>query len=91
MDRPDWLPLSYTGAMAEASFTAIIEPDEGGYHAYIPALPGCHTFGHTIDEARANILEAAGLYLEGLQEQGEQIPGDLDTLMFVKVTVPVAS
>jgi len=57
--------------MVSASFTAIIEPDDGGYHAYIPALPGCHTFGDTIDEARANLLEAAEQHLEGMREQGE--------------------
>jgi len=57
--------------MVNASFTAIIEPDEGGYHAYIPALPGCHTFGATIDEARANLLEAAELHLEAMRERGE--------------------
>ena len=35
------------------------EPDAGGYSASIPALPGCHTQGETIDEVRANLREAA--------------------------------
>jgi predicted RNase H-like HicB family nuclease len=41
--------------------TAIVrpEPDAGGYSASIPALPGCHTQGDTIDEVRANLREAA--------------------------------
>ena len=41
--------------------TAIIrpEPDVGGYSASIPALPGCHTQGETLDEVRANLREAA--------------------------------
>jgi predicted RNase H-like HicB family nuclease len=41
--------------------TAIIrpEPDAGGYSASIPALPGCHTQGETLDEVRANLREAA--------------------------------
>ena len=63
-------------AMAEASFTAIIEPDEGGYHAYIPALPGCHTFGDTVEEARANLLEAAELHLECMRADGGDIPAE---------------
>ncbi len=29
------------------------EPDVGGYSASIPALPGCHTQGETLDEIRA--------------------------------------
>jgi predicted RNase H-like HicB family nuclease len=41
--------------------TAIVrpEPEAGGYSASIPALPGCHTQGETLDEVRANLLEAA--------------------------------
>lgn len=35
------------------------EPDAGGYSAFIPALPGCHTQGETLDEVRANLREAA--------------------------------
>jgi predicted RNase H-like HicB family nuclease len=41
--------------------TAIIrpEPEAGGYSASIPALPGCHTQGETLEEVRANLREAA--------------------------------
>jgi predicted RNase H-like HicB family nuclease len=41
--------------------TAIVrvEPEVGGYSASIPALPGCHTQGETLDEVRANLREAA--------------------------------
>ena len=35
------------------------EPNVGGYSASIPALPGCHTQGETLDEVRANLREAA--------------------------------
>jgi len=43
------------------NLTAIVhaEPDAGGYSASIPALPGCHTQGETLDEVRANLREAA--------------------------------
>ena len=41
--------------------TAVVrpEPEAGGYSASIPALPGCHTQGETLDEVRANLREAA--------------------------------
>ena len=41
--------------------TAIVvpEPEAGGFSASIPALPGCHTQGETLEEVRANIREAA--------------------------------
>ena len=43
------------------TLTAIVqhEPDVGGFSASIPALPGCHTQGETLEEVRANLREAA--------------------------------
>ena len=47
------------------SFSVVYEADpEGGYIAFIPSLPGCHTQGETLEEAEGNIKEAADLYLE---------------------------
>lgn len=37
---------------------------EGGYTAYVPALPGCISEGETKTEAMKNIKEAISLYLE---------------------------
>ena len=37
---------------------------DGGYSIGIPALPGCLSQGTTLDEARANIREAAEGWLE---------------------------
>jgi predicted RNase H-like HicB family nuclease len=39
------------------------EPD-GGFVAFVPALPGCVSQGDTRDEAIDNIREAAELYIE---------------------------
>jgi predicted RNase H-like HicB family nuclease len=47
--------------------TAIIEQDKDGVFAYCPELKGCHTQGKTIEEALANLREAAELYLETLK------------------------
>ena len=63
------------------TFRVIIEDDrfEDGrqaYHAYCPALPGCHTWGYTYQEAQTNIHEAISLYLEDMIEAGEEIPTD---------------
>jgi len=38
--------------------------DEGGYTVHVPSLPGCISEGETVEEAMANIREAAELYLE---------------------------
>jgi len=47
---------------------------EGGYAASVPALPGCHTQGETLEEAEHNIKEAIGLYLDSLVAHGEEVP-----------------
>jgi predicted RNase H-like HicB family nuclease len=51
--------------------TAIVlpEPDAGGYSASIPALPGCHTQGETLEEVRANLREAAEGWLAVAHEE----------------------
>lgn len=51
-----------------------IEPDEDRYHAEIPALPGCYSWGVTYEDALKNIKEAAELWLETMAEDGEPIP-----------------
>jgi predicted RNase H-like HicB family nuclease len=48
--------------------------DEGGYLACFPALPGCHTWGASYEEAVKNAEEALLGYLEALQKNGEAIP-----------------
>ncbi|MEW5941603.1 MAG: type II toxin-antitoxin system HicB family antitoxin [Chloroflexota bacterium] len=61
--------------MTKYQFTVVIEPDEQGFHAYVPALPGCHSFGDTVEEAQANILEAMELHVETMIEDGAPMPG----------------
>lgn len=72
-------------------FTVVIEPDEDQYHAFVPALPGCHTFGSTIDEARANIAEAIELHIESMREDGEPIPIEGEPLVITRLTVPLVT
>lgn len=50
-------------------FKIVLEPsDEGGYTAYVPALPGCISEGDTVEEALHNIREAIELYLEPVED-----------------------
>jgi len=47
----------------------VLEPsDEGGYTAYVPALPGCISEGNSRDEALSNIREAIELYMEPVDD-----------------------
>jgi len=63
-------------------FKVVIEDDEfpdGGkaYHAYCPALKGCHTFGQTVEETIKNIQEAVLCHVESLVKDGEPVPADI--------------
>jgi predicted RNase H-like HicB family nuclease len=50
------------------------DPEDPGYTATVPALPGCVSEGGTVDEALAHIREAIALYIEGLEAHGLPIP-----------------
>jgi len=48
------------------TYTVIYEPgDNGWWLAHVPAIPGCHTQGRSIDQARERIRETLSLWVEG--------------------------
>jgi len=75
--------------MPKRQFTVVIEPDEKAFHAFVPILPGCHSFGDTLDETRTNISEAIKLHLEAMQEDGEPIPVEQEPTFITRLTVPI--
>ncbi len=50
------------------------EEHEGGFTVTVPVLPGCVTYGKTIQEAIRMAKEAIEIYIEVLAEKGEEIP-----------------
>ncbi|MBU1031450.1 type II toxin-antitoxin system HicB family antitoxin [Patescibacteria group bacterium] len=56
--------------MKSYTFRTIIEPDEKGYHGFVPLLRGVHTVGKTIEETKKNLDEAIKCHLEGLIKDG---------------------
>lgn len=50
------------------------EEPEGGYTVTVPVLPGCVTYGKTLDEAIRMAREAIELFIEVLAENDEDIP-----------------
>lgn len=50
---------------------------EGGYIAFAPSLPGCHTQGESLEKTEENIKEAIQLYLESLNFHKEIVPQEL--------------
>jgi len=47
----------------------LLEDEAGGYIAIVPALPGCHTQGDTLEDLMKNVKEAIALYMETQTEQ----------------------
>jgi predicted RNase H-like HicB family nuclease len=52
--------------MKTYTYKTIIEPDEDGYHGFVPLLKGVHTWGKTVEETKKNLEEAIQVHLEGL-------------------------
>lgn len=55
---------------------------EGGYTVTVPSLPGCVTYGKSIEEATEMAKEAIELYLESLKSHNEEIPTDEGVLEY---------
>ena len=60
----------------------LMKEPEGAYTVTVPALPGCITYGDNVDHAIVMAREAIELYIENLQEKGEPIPDDNQTLEY---------
>ncbi len=62
-------------------YTIILQKEpEGGYTVTVPALPGCVTYGETVEDAKEKASEAIGLYLETLNAHKEEVPVESDVL-----------
>lgn len=68
--------------MATAYYPAIIERGEDGFGVIFPDLPGCTSFGVSVQEAARNAEEALDGHLNVTAEFGDAIPdpSDLDAI-----------
>ncbi|MCD5412254.1 type II toxin-antitoxin system HicB family antitoxin [Thermodesulfovibrionales bacterium] len=55
---------------------------EGGYTVIVPSLPGCITYGDTVEEAISMAKEAIEIYIESLEKHGEEVPTEEGTLEY---------
>ena len=55
-------------------YLVIIEKTDNGYSAYVPDLPGCISVGDSKEEVEDNIQEAIVFHLDGMKEDGLDIP-----------------
>ena len=55
-------------------YLIIVEETDAGYSAYSPDLPGCGSTGKTKEEVERNIQQAIEFHIEGLKEEGYDVP-----------------
>jgi len=55
-------------------YAVVIEKADGNYSCYVPDLPGCVATGATPEEVQREIRAAIRFHLDGLRQDGAQIP-----------------
>jgi predicted RNase H-like HicB family nuclease len=56
-------------------FPVVLHTDDGiRYGVTVPDLPGCFSTGNTFEEALDSVKEAIDLHLEGIVEDGGEVP-----------------
>jgi predicted RNase H-like HicB family nuclease len=55
-------------------YLIVIEKSETGFSSYSPDVLGCIATGKTLNQTIANMKSALAFHLQGLLEDGEEIP-----------------
>jgi predicted RNase H-like HicB family nuclease len=69
----------------------IVEKSGDGYWVTIEDLPGCFSFGKTVQEALLNTREAIADHIEGLKEKEENFPDVFKSLFEFQVKYDLQS
>jgi predicted RNase H-like HicB family nuclease len=64
----------------QLQFTAVFQRVPEGYIGFVEELPGANTQGATLDEARANLVEAVQLVLDANRALSEEELRDTDVI-----------
>jgi predicted RNase H-like HicB family nuclease len=64
-------------------YLVILEGTDGSYGAYSPDIPGYLAAGDTREETVEPMREAIVFHLDGMMEDGEQIPHPSSTAEYV--------
>lgn len=63
-------------------YTIVLRPDDNGtFIAYVPAIDGCHAWGETSQEARAELDNVFAMIQEEYQEAGDSLPKDVELVV----------
>lgn len=64
-------------------YLVVVEETSTGYSAYSPDLDGCIATGASRDEVERSMREAIDFHLEGLREEGCEVPRPKSTATWV--------
>lgn len=60
-------------------YTTVTRPDDNGtFVAYVPAIPGCHAWGQTPDEARAELVSVFEMIRDEYAQENRVLPADVE-------------
>ena len=60
-------------------YSVVTRPDDNGtFVAYVPAIPGCHAWGRSPDEARLELHNVFEMMREEYEEEGRELPSDVE-------------
>jgi len=66
-------------------YAIVVEKTENNYSAYVPDLPGCVATGQTVEETENKIRAAIEFHIEGLREDGLDIPQPVSIVEYLEV------
>ena len=66
-------------------YAIVVEQAAGNFSAYVPDLPGCVATGDTQEEAELQIREAIEFHIEGLRQDGTQVPEPSSKVDYIEV------
>lgn len=67
-------------------YAVVFEKSRSGYGAYVPDLPGCVAAAATLEEAENLIRDGIELHLDGMREDGDDIPTPTTVAEMIEVS-----
>ena len=66
-------------------YAVVIEKAESNFSAFVPDLPGCVATGFTIKEVEEQIREAIEFHIEGMRQDGVEVPKPSSSVEYIEV------
>ena len=61
-------------------YTIVLRPEDNGtFVAYVPAIPGCHSWGQTSEEAQEELANVFEMIVEEYEEEWRMLPKDVES------------